>query len=282
MTTGALIFAHNNEWIDYTKLAIFCANRVKKYLDIPVSIVTDNVKWLMESYPDHPFDKVIEIPGELYVNQRLFHDGALSNKKLEWKNGTRYRAYDLTPYDTTLVLDSDMVLCSSNLKLALERDTPFQLYKESLDLTGWRDKAPYQRINPYSIPFYWATVFIFQKDPVVEAFFNLVTYIKQNWFYFRVLYSIDTEMFRNDFAFSIAIHIMNGKQEGDFAVKIPGKLNYIEDKDILISANGPELKFLLQKEDRLGEYLVAKTTNMDVHVMNKISLGREIMGDASE
>ena len=282
MTTGALIFAHNNTGIDYTRIAVFCGKRVKKYLNIPVSIVTDNVRWLENNYPDHPFDKVIEIPADLYSSQKLFHDGTLSNKKLEWKNGTRFRAYDLTPYDKTLVLDSDLVICSDNLRIALDRDIPFQLYSDSFDLTGWRDQSTYKRINSYSVPFYWATVFIFQKDPIVEAFFNLVSYIKQNWFYFRVLYSIEAEMYRNDFAFSIAIHIMNGKMQGDFCTTIPGKLNFIEDRDVLISAQGPVLKFLLQKKDTLGEYIAAKTENMDVHVMNKISLEREIMGDASE
>lgn len=281
MTTGALIFAHNNSAIDYTRLAVFCGKRVRKYLDLPVSIVTDNVKWLEENYPDHPFEHVIET----YVEKsqtRLFYDGTLSNKKLEWKNGTRFRAYDLTPYDTTLVLDSDMVICSDKLKEAVRRDVPFQLYKESFDLNDWRDQRPYTRINQYSIPFYWATVFTFKKDPVVEAFFNLVSYIKENWIYFRVLYSIDMESFRNDFAFSIAIHIMNGKMLGDFTTELPGKLNFIEDKDVLISADGPTLKFLLQKKDRLGEYTVAKTTGLDVHVINKISLEREIMGVARE
>jgi len=282
MTVGALIFAHNNTGIDYTRLAVFCAKRVRKYLDIPVSIVTDNGNWLRNNYPDHPFDKVVEIPPEYQHHSKLFYDGTLSNKKLEWKNGTRFKAYDLTPYDTTLVLDSDMIICSNKLKDALSRDVPFQLFRQGFDITGWRDQTPYHRINPYSIPFYWATVCVFKKDPVVEAFFNLVSYIKQNWFYFRVLYSIDMENFRNDFAFSIAIHIMNGKMQGDFATELPGKLNFIEDKDVLLSANGPTLKFLLQKKDRLGEYIVAKTEGLDVHVMNKISLEREIMGEARE
>ncbi len=282
MTVGALIFAHNNTGIDYTRLAIFCAKRINKYLDIPASIVTDNVKWLEDNYPDHPFDKVIEILPEHKNFSKLFYDGTLSNKKLEWKNGSRFQAYDLTPYDTTMVLDSDMLICSDKLKNAINRDVPFQLYKKSFDITGWRDQQPYTRVNQYSIPFYWATIFTFKKDPVVEAFFNLVSYIKENWLYFRILYSIDMETFRNDFAFSIAIHIMNGKMDGDFATELPGKLNFVEDKDILISADGPTLKFLLQKKDRLGEYLVAKTTGLDVHVMNKISLEREIMGEARE
>ena len=42
MTTGALLFAFDSE-IKYTKLAVECAKRIKQYLDIPVTLVT-NIK----------------------------------------------------------------------------------------------------------------------------------------------------------------------------------------------------------------------------------------------
>ena len=40
MTVGALLYAFNSD-IDYTKIALECAKRIREYLDIPVSIVTD-------------------------------------------------------------------------------------------------------------------------------------------------------------------------------------------------------------------------------------------------
>jgi hypothetical protein len=278
MSTGALIFAHNNAGIDYTKLAVFSAARVKEYLDIPVSIVTDNVKWLEKTYPDHNFDKVIEISTEPST-QKLFYDGSISSKKLDWHNVTRSRCYELSPYDTTLVLDSDYILNSDTLKLALNRDESFQIYRNSFDLSGWRESPFYKRINQYSIPFYWATVFIFKKNQLTQAFFDLVSYIKSNWLYFKVLYSIDSNVYRNDFAFSIAIHIMNGKMEGDFAIELPGKMTYLEDRDILVTITDDKVKFITQKKDHLGEYIAGKVQGIDVHIMNKYSLSRVIDGD---
>ena len=275
MTVGALIFAHNNTAVDYTKLAVFSAMRIKQFLNIPVSIATDNSDYLNDNYPNHPFEHVIQILNEP-PSHKLFYDGSISSKKLEWKNITRYRSYDITPYDRTLVIDSDFIINSDILKIALTRETPFQIYKKSFDIVDWRDTDPFIRINHYSIPFYWATVFVFDKDPVVETFFELVEYIKKNWLYFRILYSIDTETFRNDFAFSIAIHIMNGKTDGDFAVELPGMMNYTLDRDILIDMKHNSMKFLIQKKDHLGEYIPAKTTGIDVHVMNKDSLTRVI------
>ena len=278
MTTGAVIFAQNNGGIDYVKLADFAAKRVKEYLNIPITIITDSPDWLNESCPDHVFDQIIIIPDES-IYRKEFYDGSLSSRPYAWKNLARPKVYDLTPYDRTLVLDSDYILNSDILKIALDRDADFQIYKGSFDISGWRDSSPFTRLNSYSIPFYWATVFVFEKNLVTEAFFDLVGYIKTNWIYFRMLYNIDAEMFRNDFAFSIAIHIMNGKTDGGFAVDLPGTMTYSLDRDILVQIDNTQLKFLVEKQNHLGEYILAKTRGIDVHVMNKFSLSRCIDGE---
>jgi hypothetical protein len=278
MNQGAVLVAQNNSTIDYVKLAIFSANRIKKFLDIPVSIITDSRGYIESQYSDHPFDQIIDISSNEEYFQRRFNDGSLSSKILEWKNLSRYKTYDLSPYDTTLVLDVDYIINSSVLKPALLVDSPFQIYSQSMDIADWRDTSEFQRINPYSIPFYWATAFIFNKGNIAGSFFSLLSHIKDNWEYFRTLYCITSPMFRNDLAFSIAIHIMNGKNSGEFAQALPGKMIYSKDTDILISAEDTTMNFLIEKKDYLGEYIVAKTQNLDIHVMNKISLSRYIDG----
>lgn len=277
MTVGALIFAQNNSGIDYNKLAVFAATRVREYLDIPVSIATDSPDWLLTSYPNHPFDKIINVP-ILSGSKKGFYDGTFSVRTLEWKNTLRSSAYNITPYDTTLVIDSDYVISSDTLKPALYRDYNLQIYKNSFSLAPWRDATYFQRINPYSIPFYWATTFIFQKNVITESFFALVEYIKQQWAYFRTLYSIDVPIFRNDYAFSIAIHIMNGKTNGGFVAELPGTMSYIADTDLLVSIKESAMQFLVEKERYPGEYILTKTTGLDMHVMNKYSLSRFIDG----
>lgn len=278
MTTGAVIFAQNNSSIDYTKLAVYAANRVSTYLDIPVTLITDNKLWLEEKYPSHSFSNVIEISSEFNNQQKRFYDGSLSSKVLDWKNLSRGSVYDLSPYNTTLVLDSDYIISSSVLKSALDTPYDFQIYKKSFDLAGWRISKEFERINQYSIPFYWATVFVFKKGLLSQTLFDLVNYIKQNWFYFRILYSIESELFRNDFAFSIAIHILNGKTNGEFASELPGTMTFTTDKDILLDVDSTKLKFLLEKEGHLGEYIAASARGIDIHILNKYSLSRFIDG----
>ena len=65
MTKGALLIARNNETIDYVKQAIFLANRIKKYLNLPTSIITDSPDYLTELDTENVFDNVITIP---YIN----------------------------------------------------------------------------------------------------------------------------------------------------------------------------------------------------------------------
>jgi len=278
MTQGAVLVAQNNSTIDYVKLSVFSAKRIKKFLDIPVSIMTDSRGYLESQYPDHPFDQIIDIPADGNYFQRRFNDGSLSSKILEWKNLSRYLVYDLTPYDTTLVLDVDYIINSSVLKLALQEDYPLQIYSQSMDIAEWRDSSEFKRINPYSIPFFWATAFVFNKGNITASFFAVLSHIKDNWEYFRTLYCVTSPMFRNDIVFSIAIHIMNGKKSGDFAKELPGKMIYAKDTDILISAEDTTMKFLVEKKDYLGEYTLAKTQGLDIHVMNKLSLSRYIDG----
>jgi len=69
---------------------------------------------------------------------------------------------------------------------------------------------------------------------------------------------------------------MNGFQKGSFAGKMPGKLYHTLDKDILHSINDQTLLFLIEKEKYLGEYTLMKTDSLNVHVMNKFSLMRQV------
>lgn len=277
-SSGIVIFAQNNKDVDYVKIATFAARRARQYLDLPVSLITDSPEWLQTSQPDHPFDEVIKVESVTSSQHRTFSDGSLTSKHLEWKNYSRNQSYELSPYYKTLVIDCDYILSSDTLKHAFTRDAEFQIYSSSLDLAGWRNNLEFERINMYSVPFYWATAFVFEKTPLVESFFNLISYIKSHWEYYRMLYSIDSVLYRNDFAFSIAMNIMNGKTSNLFATELPGKMVFCKDTDVLVNINNDEMHFLLEKKDHKGEYILSKTNGLDVHIMNKFSLGRFIDG----
>lgn len=272
---GVLVFARNNKHVDYVKQAVFLAKRAKEYLDLPTSIVTDSVEYLNSTCPDI-FDKVIPVEYVDDNNYRLYFDGALSKEVASFKNRMRSDAYDVSPYDETLMLDSDVVICNDLFKNCFDSNNNFQMYSESLDLSNVRSEKEFKHISDYSVKFYWATCVFFRKTAENKCFFDLVKHIQDEWPHYRRVYQLSSGLFRNDFAFSIAIHIMNGFQAGSFAAPMPGKLLYVTDRDILWNINDESLTILVEKKDYLGEYTPIKTTGQTVHVMNKLSLNRSI------
>ena len=74
------------------------------------------------------------------------------------------------------------------------------------------------------IKMYWATVFYFKKTAWTEKYFTLLKHIKQNYQYYRFAYSINETKYRNDYAFTIAMHMMNNHSEPQMIVHC--QLNY--------------------------------------------------------
>ena len=273
MTKGVLLFAHNNRSLDYVGLAVKSAKRIKKHLNLPITLVTDSVEWLNSNYGSdlNLFEKVISTDSE-YQDRRLY-DGCNHYELIHWKNLARTTAFELSPYDETLVIDVDYLINSDFLLNCFNLNQDFLLFKDSYDLANWRNNE-FVYVSTHGIPFYWATVFYFKKTPWTKLFFELLGYIKNNWSYYKNLYQLLAPHYRNDIAFSVAIHILNGFTTEKFAGTIPGKMYYSTDKDILVKDKDTALTLLVQKENMFGEYTLIKTENLDVHVMNKQSIMR--------
>jgi hypothetical protein len=276
MNKGAFVIARNNGHIDYVKQAVFLAKRIKKYLDIPVTIATDSVDYLKNTFDVNIFDNVIQLPYTDGQNLRYFFDGSLSKKTASFKNANRANVYNLTPYDETLLMDTDYIISNDLLKSCFDSTSNFMLYKKSDDIAKVRNEDEFNTISNVSIDFYWATCVFFRKTETNKTFFDLVSHIEDEWNHYRRVYQIKSSLFRNDFAFSIAIHIMNGFQTGTFAQQLPGSMMYITDRDILWNIKDDKMMFLVEKKDYLGEYTAIKTKGQTIHVMNKSSLNRII------
>tara|TARA_R110002153_G_scaffold31248_4_gene95324 strand:- start:791 stop:1642 length:852 start_codon:yes stop_codon:yes gene_type:complete len=276
MSKGAFLIARNNGHIDYVKQAVFLAKRIKKYLNIPVTVATDCADYLKDSFDIQVFDQIISLDYTNESNLRYFFDGALTKKTASFKNNNRASVYDLSPYDETLLMDTDYVISNSLLNPVFNSSADFLIYKKSNDIAKVRDESEFDKISDTSVDFYWATVVYFRKTDTNRIFFNLVSHIEQEWNHYRRVYQITSSLFRNDFAFSIAIHIMNGFQSGNFAQQLPGSMMYTTDKDVLWKMNEDEMMFLVEKKDYLGEYTAIKTSGQTIHVMNKQSLNRII------
>jgi hypothetical protein len=272
MTKGVLLFAYNNSHIDYVRLAIFSANRIKEHLNVPVTLISNDSSLNSSAYSLDVFDNVLHFD-ETISNKKYFNDGLDKSQHLDWHNAARFSAYTLSPYEQTLVLDVDYVINSNNLDKCWDQPHDFLIYKDSLDFAA-RDNKEFKNISDYSIDFYWATAFYFRKTESTEYLFRLVEHIKENWSFYKVLYQLHSTNFRNDFAFSIAIHMMNGFTQGEFAKKLPGKMYYTLDTDILTNIENDKMTFLTHRQQSSDSYVPLAISGLDIHVMNKYSLLR--------
>lgn len=278
MTRGALIFAHNNRDIDYALMSIISGGLATKHLNVPVSLVTDEttIEWMHTSNifqrATALFDKIIEVDKPITTNQRRLHDG-INNKIVPFVNGNRSSAWDVTPYDRTLLLDSDFLIFSNRLGEYWSVDEDIMIAQSMSDIASQERLGYHDRyVSDTGIHLLWATTVMFTKNNNSRAFFDLVEYVRANYQYYGDLFRFDIRQYRNDISFSVAKHILNGF-ETDITNSLPPVFSAI-DKDILHSVGSDgRLTFLVSSmSDSI--FCAAALKDTDVHIMNKQSIIR--------
>ena len=186
MTVGAVIFARNNEHIDYVAMARWSARNIERHLGIPTHIITD------DTAPSN--------------NARHFTDVGT----VTWHNLNRMDAYQLSPWDRTLVLDADYVVATDQLKSLLDADQDFLAHRWAYDVTGCNNFEGLNSFGDNRMPMWWATVMMFRRSKHAELIFDSMRMIRDNWNHYRALYKNSKVAYRNDHALTIALGIVNG------------------------------------------------------------------------
>ena len=276
MKKGILIFAHNSRDIDYALMSLISAKFAKTNLQVPVSLVVDKftVEWMQTSniyeLSQEIFDKIIEIEKPVTQNIRVLNDGYTS-KTVPFINSNRASVWDLTPYDRTLLIDSDFLIMSNRLNEYWDADTNVMLSPSMQDVRGDRKGILDSWVSETGIPLYWATTVMFTKNNESKIFFDLVDVIRTNYNYFADLFRFNPKQYRNDIAFSIAKHMLNGFDTG--SENLPPILTLL-DKDLIHSVGKNQLRVYLNDSMSEDQVVVASIKDLDVHVMNKQSIIR--------
>lgn len=244
MSRGILLFCFDTEQTKYHKILERCVSLIKKNLKLPITVVTD-------------FNTFKKLKPLGFINYK-FIEPELGNTKLgkEWNNVDRHMAYELSPYEVTLVMDIDYFPFTDNLAQFLDTDYNFLVSDTAYDLTG---KNTFDQRRWSMIPMVWATVLVFKKNYEVKKIFETVKYIKQYYSYFNDMYRVYSKNLRNDYLFAMALQQINGFTGYD---KLPLALPTLPpDCEILkITDTG-----LAWKQDDKISYV----ENQDVHVLNK-------------
>jgi len=246
MSVGVLIYCFDSDQLQYHHTANFCIQQIKRNLKLPVTVVTNSAT--QNSIQGADQTVIVE---NAQGNKRYY-----KNKLIPWYNLERAMAYDHSPYDTTILLDADYFVYTDNLLAYTNSDYEFLLHDRVHDLTN-RNSFLYEKQS--MIPLVWATVTVFKKTPFVRKVFDMIKHIQQNYDYFCNLYRIDFRNFRNDYAFAIALHQLNGFTTQYF---MPSAMSMLPTDTQVIKIDHTGLVF---KHDKFTNLI----SNQDVHVLDK-------------
>ena len=168
---GVVVFAFNTS-IDYVAIADQTSKLIKHNLQLPITLITDTT-----ADPKFPYDKIVRINKDPTLeNLRIDSD---YNVK-EWRNFGRYLAYELTPYDETILLDTDYLVLDNSLNTLFATDFDYRLMHHNKNAKG----SDYEIMGPTSLPFVWATVVLFRKTAKSKIFFDLIGRIQRHYHYY--------------------------------------------------------------------------------------------------
>jgi len=240
---GVVVFAFNTETVDYVRIADGTSQLASRYLDLPVTLITDHA-----ADPKFRYDNIITIDPQ----GDNFRDGSV-----QWRNRGRHWAYALTPYQDTILLDTDYLVLDNSLNTLFETDFDYRLMHHNTNYAG----AVYEQMGETSLPFVWATVILFRKSKRTELLFDLVGKIERNYNYYRALYNIREGNYRNDYAFAIANNILSGYTPNELQ-GIPWSMFTIDERidQLLYDDN-----FLYVKHDNDARVVPRQNT----HIMDK-------------
>lgn len=260
MTRGVVLFAFNTAKYDYYNMAEFTAKRVNHFLNLPVTLITDNKS--LSSSTGYNFDKIITVEPD--TNNTF--DGRI------WINKGRYQAYSLSPYDETLLLDVDYVVNSDRLLKTFEVMDDFVCHENISYLMYQYSKKEFVG-NENSLPTLWATVVAFKKTKRVKQIFECLEMIQKNYQHYANLHKFESDTFRNDYGLTLAWRIVNGHTYSAYDI-LPWNLLHIGLKTKVYTNNqnsfNTEYTIVYDrwKNGKIKkEYIAIK--DMDFHVINK-------------
>jgi len=259
MTTGALIFAFNNEHTDYLAMAAWSADRIRRHLDIPVAVITD----CTDPARLTKFDHVISA-NPVSGGTRYFDD---YKQTVTWYNAARTDAYSLTPWEHTLLLDADYVVCGKELKYLLDAPQEFLCYRWACGTTAQDSFEGLNYFGQHKMPMWWATVMMFRRGNTAQYIFDSMTMIKNNWKHYRDLYHITSSQYRNDYALSIALGIVSGHTLK--VDNIPGMMVSVLPEHELTQIDDDRFEIKFQDQGKSKRM----SLSMDFHAMGKKHLG---------
>lgn len=269
MTQGVVMFAMGND-IKYVDIAAWNARRIHDHLGLPTTLITD------QQVHHSVFDHIINIENIPTDVQRHFPD---INHRVRWNNLHRCDSLDLSPYDRTLLLDTDYVVCGDDLKKVMDHGADLMCFRYAYDVATGEDLHGLNHYGTHRMPMWWATVVVFSSNRYVRGIFDSWRMIRDNWQHYLDLYHIKDQLYRNDTALSIALGIVSGHSlQVD---SIPWKLATVLPNTNFVMDDHRSSEFAIFYLDSKGKpKKQSMPLHRDVHVMAKSQLEKIVANAA--
>ena len=148
------------------------------------------------------------------------------------------------------------------------------LHYDIQDIQFKRDNT-WRRVDDTGITMYWATVCYFQKTAYTQSFFDIVKHVKENWAFYKELYNLPGTLYRNDYSFSVAAHVMNGFQsEAQEQLPIEKMYKTFDWDDIHSINDVNDITLFIEKARTNADFHLCRWKDVDLHIMNKWALQR--------
>ncbi len=209
MSKGYIVIAQNTKSVDYLQQAYALALNLKltqstvNNLSVCVDAAT---KKLITSKHKKVFDHIIDIP---------WNDEA---EQSDWKINNKWKYLYMTPYDETVILDTDMIFptdVSHWWDILAQRDiwatTKVRTYKGEIVSSDYYRK--YFTLN--NLPNVYTAFFYFKKCELSSELFAMIEIIFQNWqrFFFKYMPKGKPDFLSGDVAFALAMKLLGIEHE---------------------------------------------------------------------
>jgi hypothetical protein len=249
MSKGFLVLAQNSD-VDYVRQAYALALSIKATQPNinNISIVTNDQ--VPEEYRA-VFDQIIPIP---------FNDAASNST---WKVENRWKLYYASPYDETIIFDTDMLVLDnieSVWKFVSNRDLFFTSSVVDYKHRVINNSAYRKMFVANDLPNLYSGMCYFKKSDTALEFFKLIEFITYNWE--KLYYTVAPKNMQNFYSLDVTMSI---------AAKLMGV------DDVITNKNSPftftHLKPALQGWDPipqscLSQLLVNFTDSKELYLNN--------------
>ena len=201
---GYIVIAQNNSTVDYLQQAYALALNLKLTQSTVYNLtvcVDANTKKKITSKHKEVFDNIVDIP---------WTDDAVDE---DWKINNKWKYYYMSPYDETVILDTDMIFpfdVSYWWDIMSDQDvwatTNVRTYRGEIVTSNFYRK----NFVANNLPNVYTAFFYFKKSELASELFAMIEIVFQHWqrFFYKYMPAGKPDWLSGDVAFALAMQLL--------------------------------------------------------------------------